>query len=792
MNSPIEIISHFVQTSGFAAEFLDASLKSFVVLAVAGGLCLCWRRALAATRHWIWFLAVACLPFLPLLSSLLPSWQRPLWSVSTGIGSGNQISLAVELAPVKSSDIPAREPLAAPTGVSGAGKRSNAGQLSARVSANGLILAVMAWGVGVVLMLVWAAAGQFQLGKLSRRMQRVEESEWTSLLEESCARLRVRRRVILCRSRENIMPLTWGWRRPVVLLPAEADAWPVERRRVVLLHELAHVKRWDCLTQLIARIVRALFWFNPLVWLAERKMCVERELACDDLVLSGGCKASDYAGHLVDIARSFRHVPGTAAIAMARLPQLEGRVTAIVDASRRRSLSRPLLFGLCVGVIGLVAAIAAQKPEAGTKPWWDGRLRAFFEQKAKQAHELADQEKKELAPEVWPFFDAGVKGDWTTTTNLWSAMRKRAYQYEGTARDERMATVVWAPILELDLAWEQFASGEEKYVLAYGNDIINSIPPGSIYFGGTDPGRGLPTAMCKSHVDADPFFTITQNALADGKYEQYLRMMYGSKIYIPTTNDVQKAFNDYVADAGRRLKENKLKPGEGVRTDENGEIQVSGQIAVMSINALIVRTIIEKNPDRGFYIEESFALDWMYPYLLPNGLIMKINRQPLTELPDAVVRRDHDCWTKYVQPMIGGWLNEDTPVKAVTAFAERVYLNHDLNGFKGDPAYVQNVEWAPKAFSKLRVSIGGIYAWRADHAASATDKARMVREADFAFRQAFALCPYSPEAVFRYVQLLKSEHRNADALLIAETAARMPSLRAEDRAQLQDLAKTLK
>src|SRR5205814_9781722 len=194
----------------------------------------------------------------------------------------------------------------------------------------------------------------------------------------------------------------------------------------------------------------------------------------------------------------------------------------------------------------------------------------------------------------------------------------RAGQYENTKPDEKVcATTVWSTILETDLAWEDFANWKKKYVLAFGNDIIKSIPPGSIYFGGTDPGRGVITAMSESHADGKPFFTLTQNALADGTYLDYLRAMYGPTIYTPTAEDSQKSFNEYLADAQRRLAENKLKPGEDVRTND-GKVQVSGQVAVMSINGLITKIIFDRNPDREFYVEESFPLDWMYPHLSPN------------------------------------------------------------------------------------------------------------------------------------------------------------------------------
>src|ERR1017187_8229745 len=178
------------------------------------------------------------------------------------------------------------------------------------------------------------------------------------------------------------------------------------------------------------------------------------------------------------------------------------------------------------------------------------------------------------------------------------------------------------------LAYARVVTGEPRYTALMSDGIINAIPAGSIYFGGTDPGRGVPTAFGKTHADGDPFFTLTQNALADGTYLEYLRAMYGEKIYTPTAEDSQHCFQEYMTDAQRRLADHKLKPGEDVKMVD-GRVQVSGQVAVMSINALITKLIFDHNPDREFYIEESFPLEWMYPYLEPHGLIFKLNRQPL-------------------------------------------------------------------------------------------------------------------------------------------------------------------
>jgi len=172
------------------------------------------------------------------------------------------------------------------------------------------------------------------------------------------------------------MPMPWGVFRSRLLLPAEASQWPADRRRAVLLHELAHIKRRDLPAQLVTQIACAFYWFNPLVWIAARRMVTERERACDDVVLTAGPAPCDYADHVLDIAAGLRSSPlvGAAAIAMARPSGLERRLLAILDDRRcRRALTRTtivILVALFAGIvlpIGMMRAIA-NEPEPTPKP----------------------------------------------------------------------------------------------------------------------------------------------------------------------------------------------------------------------------------------------------------------------------------------------------------------------------------------------------------------------------------------------------------------------------------------
>ena len=205
----------------------------------------------------------------------------------------------------------------------------------------------------------------------------------------------------------------------------------------------------------------------------------------------------------------------------------------------------------------------------------------------------------------------------------------------------------------------------------------------------------------------------------------------------------------------------------------DNRVQVSGQVAVMAINGLLTKIIFDKNPDHEFYVEESFPLEWMYQHLTPYGVIMKINRQPLPELTDDIVKKDHEFWSQFAQRLIGtNVVTYDTPVADICAFAEKIYHRRDYKGFKGDPKFIRDND-GQKAFSKLRSSIAGVYAWRIPQAKSVEEQKRMIKEAEFSFKQAYAFCPYSPEAVFRYINLLISMGRVEDARIMAVTSLKL-------------------
>ena len=266
------------------------------------------------------------------------------------------------------------------------------------------------------------------------------------------------------------------------------------------------------------------------------------------------------------------------------------------------------------------------------------------------------------------------------------------------------------------------------------------------------------------------FHVLDRPALAWGSHVEKRRRAEGvyppNEIYIPSPVDSQASFMEY---AERK----KI-------SSPNGQIQISGQVDVMNINGLLCRVIFDHNPTNSFYVEESFPLDWMYPYETPFGIIMKINRNVLPELTPDIMDLDHKFWSDYSTRLCGNWITYNTTVKELCDFVERTYIRNNYQGFIGARSFVRDDD-AQKAFSKLRSSQAGMYAWRVDPRTCPPEyrqktpetQAALVRETDFAFKQAFTFCPYSPEAVYRYINFLLPLGRFDDAVLVAKTCQKL-------------------
>ena len=230
--------------------------------------------------------------------------------------------------------------------------------------------AVGLWVLGAIVCLGRLVLSVMEAHRLERRAAEIVDPAWRRVADDICQTLGITRSVRLLRADRPLIPLTWGWRRPIVLVPHESDQWTAERRLVVLRHELAHISRGDALTQRVAQVAASVYWFHPLAWYAAHRLRVEQERACDDTVVGLGTKPSDYADHLLQVATgSGRHaVVGSAGVAMARCSQLEGRLVSILAPGTPRTATRTVAVVVGAMATGLAVAVSAVTPDSRRAP----------------------------------------------------------------------------------------------------------------------------------------------------------------------------------------------------------------------------------------------------------------------------------------------------------------------------------------------------------------------------------------------------------------------------------------
>jgi TonB family protein len=326
---------------------LGSTLKvSLVILAGLAASRLLHRRS-AALRHWVLATSLVGAALLPLIEPWLPSWGLPartLTSASAQSSAG---------APLAAED--ARLAVIEVAPVDAAARSAPATRSRQTPVVETIALAGTAASLAVLLV------GLLRLTWLASRAQRITSGSWTAIAREIEREFGLRPTVELLLSGHPSLLVTWGARRPRVIIPRAALQWSDDRIRVVLRHELAHIQRGDWMVQLAGEVVRAAYWFNPLIWIACTRLRDESERACDDQVLRT-VDGPEYATHLLELARALKAeaAPRVPAPAVARPSSLERRILAILDAHivrtptprTTRFLIAGMMIALTIGIAG--------------------------------------------------------------------------------------------------------------------------------------------------------------------------------------------------------------------------------------------------------------------------------------------------------------------------------------------------------------------------------------------------------------------------------------------------------
>ncbi len=310
-------------TAVVLASLLDWLVKGFLILGFAFLADMLMRRANPSLRHWMWVVALAAGILLPWISYLVPSFNQPLFHLNF---------LAVN---------PAPEPGAA------AGTEGGLGW-----SSPGILLGT--YVAGAVLVLVWQLVGRAYVLRLRNNATEITDPRAVGELGRLRAALGIRIPVDLLASDLISIPFSAGYFRPVIVVPRATSLWPLPVLASVLIHELAHIKRKDILTRIVAQVACCVHWMDPLAWYGLGRIIMEQEIACDHQVLGAGTKPSDYARNLLALAKAGRGRFDFALTSLARRMELRSRLLEILQPTRSRI---PLRIGESVLFFALTLAL---------------------------------------------------------------------------------------------------------------------------------------------------------------------------------------------------------------------------------------------------------------------------------------------------------------------------------------------------------------------------------------------------------------------------------------------------
>ncbi len=298
-----------------------------------------------------------------------------------------------------------------------------------------------------------------------------------------------------------------------------------------------------------------------------------------------------------------------------------------------------------------------------------GKLVQFAANRRKLMNSLARRTGKPVPPEVERFFDALEQGHWEEADAIFKELHQRHEDPNGQPDEDLYA--IWRPIQETQgIQWETRHWPAEQ-LLKYGEKVLGSLKPDMIFIGGTDPGAFINTFLNETS-EGEHRVIFTQNALADNSYTDYLKTIYGDRLNLPQQSDQDAAFKQYIDDITARVAHDRDFPNEPkqVRPGENfavvdGKTQVSGQMAVISINELLLNRLLELNPEKTFALEESFSLKSTYKDAAPLGPVMELRAGDESKLTAETAAQAVEAWRSNTKELLESTTaQDDYPRKA--------------------------------------------------------------------------------------------------------------------------------
>ncbi len=344
---------------------VELFIKSSLILASALLFVTLARKQSASVRHLVLGLAMAGILLLPLLQVLFPGWEtgvlpqlepapdEPVTIMLTKKQvAGGKLLLTSETKVSEAAATGETTWTVAPAGASDHGFLGKYG-------------IILLWSLGICLMSARTIHGLYGARRLTRRSVSLKGYPWQQLFKLFLEKMHLGRRVRILKNSGVTVPMTWGALHPVVVMPPDSAQWPVEQCSSVLFHELSHIKRWDFAVTLVARVSCSLYWFNPLSYLALRRLNKEQEKACDEMVLNAGIKPSTYASALLRMKQTLdqaRPLP-VAALGMASHSEIFERLSTILAPPlNHKEIKMKTKIILSLVAFLAVAFIATAKP----------------------------------------------------------------------------------------------------------------------------------------------------------------------------------------------------------------------------------------------------------------------------------------------------------------------------------------------------------------------------------------------------------------------------------------------